>query len=77
MHFNRRCGYASYVVLTILAYLFSAPSALSQTLTIVQSATRSAGSSAAGYSGDFGTATTVSLNNPSYIVFDSNGNQTL
>ena len=28
-----------------------------------------------GYNGDFGAATTVNLSNPSYVVFDSNGNQ--
>ncbi len=78
MHSNRRCGFlSSTILLTILAFLLSAPSALSQALTMVQSTTRSAGSSAAGYNSDFGTATTASLNNPSYIVFDSNGNQFL
>ena len=42
---------------------------------MVQSSARSAGSSASGFNGDFGPATTVNLSNPSYMVFDSNGNQ--
>jgi len=41
----------------------------------VQSGTRYAGTITAGFNGDFGSATTVSLNTPSYIVFDSHGNQ--
>ncbi len=73
--FNRRCGVLSFIVLAILALLVCAPVALSQAVTMVQSSTRSAGSSAAGYNGDFEPVTTVSLNNPSYMVFDSNGNQ--
>ena len=73
--FNRRCGVLSFVVLAILASLVSAPAALAQAVTMVQSSERSAGSSAPGYNGDFGPATTVNLSNPSYMVFDSNGNQ--
>ena len=73
--FNRRCGVLSYVVLAILALLVCAPFALPQSVTMVQSSARSAGSSATGFNGDFGPATTVNLSNPSYIVFDSNGNQ--
>jgi hypothetical protein len=72
--FNRRCGVLSYVVLAILALLVCAPFALPQAVTMVQTSTRSAGSSAQGYNSDFGPATTVNLNNPSYIVFDSTGN---
>ena len=70
----RRCGTLSLFVLAILS-----PGrrsfAISQAVTMVQSSARSAGSSAAGFNGDFGAATTVNLSNPSYIVFDSNGNQ--
>ena len=73
--FNRRCGVSSSFVLAILAFLVSAPFALAQAVTMVQSSARSAGSSAFGYNGDFGPATTVNLSNPSYMVFDSNGNQ--
>src|SRR5580658_4467733 len=47
----------------------------SQALTLLQSGTRYAGTSTPGFNGDFGSATTVSLNSPSYIVFDSIGNQ--
>ncbi len=49
--------------------------AYSQALTPVQSGTRYAGTITPGFNGDFGSATTVSLNTPSYIVFDSHGNQ--
>jgi sugar lactone lactonase YvrE len=79
MFSNRRCGFASCLVLAILAFLVGAPFALPQAvtapITMVQSSARFAGSSAAGYNGDFGAATTVSFSNPSYLVFDSNGNQ--
>ena len=47
----------------------------SQALTPVQSGTRYAGTITPGFNGDFGSATTVSLDGPSYIVFDSHGNQ--
>jgi MBG domain-containing protein/Big-like domain-containing protein/centrosomal CEP192-like protein/NHL repeat-containing protein len=49
--------------------------AYSQALIPVQSGTRYAGTITPGFNGDFGSATTVSLNTPSYIVFDSHGNQ--
>src|SRR5271154_2938087 len=49
--------------------------AYSQALTLLQSGTRYAGTITPGFNGDFGSATTVSLNTPSYIVFDSHGNQ--
>jgi MBG domain (YGX type)/Bacterial Ig-like domain (group 3)/NHL repeat/Abnormal spindle-like microcephaly-assoc'd, ASPM-SPD-2-Hydin len=49
--------------------------ACSQALTPAQSGTRYAGTITPGFNGDFGSATTVSLNTPSYIVFDSHGNQ--
>jgi hypothetical protein len=51
--------------------------AYSQALTLLQSGTRYAGTITPGFNGDFGSATTVSLNTPSYIVFDSHGNQYL
>ena len=51
--------------------------AYSQALTLLQSGTRYAGTITPGFNGDFGSATTVSLNTPSYIVFDSQGNQYL
>src|SRR6202048_138461 len=75
MFSNRRCGLLSYIVLAILAFLAGAPFALPQALTMVQSGVRSAGSSSAGSNGHFDPPTTVSFNNPSYIVFGSNGNQ--
>ncbi|HWW98006.1 MAG TPA: MBG domain-containing protein [Edaphobacter sp.] len=49
--------------------------AYSQALTLLQSGTRYAGTITPGFNGDFGPATTVNLNTPSYIVFDSQGNQ--
>ena len=35
--FNRRCGFLSFVVLAILAFLVCAPVALAQAVTMVQS----------------------------------------
>ena len=75
---SRRCG----VLSTLHWYLFVALTLLSsfsfgQALTLVNSTTRYAGTGSAGFSGDYGAAATVTLNAPSYIVFDSNGNQYL
>src|SRR5882762_3895058 len=77
MFSDRRCGIASIIVLAILAFLVGAPIAFPQALTLVQSSARFAGNGSVGYNGDFGSATTVSLGSPSYIVFDSHGNQFL
>jgi sugar lactone lactonase YvrE len=44
-------------------------------LTLLQSGTRYAGTITPGFNGDFGSATTVSFNTPSYILFDTQGNQ--
>jgi MBG domain (YGX type)/Bacterial Ig-like domain (group 3)/NHL repeat len=66
------------VLFNLVSFVAStlAPSlAYSQALTPVQSGTRYAGTITPGFNGDFGSATTVSLNTPSYIVFDSHGNQ--
>ncbi len=71
--FNRRCG--AFTLLVTLALLANAPFAVSQALTMVPSTARSAGSSTSGFNGDFGSATTINLSNPSSIVFDSIGNQ--
>src|SRR5271170_4958377 len=68
------------VLLNLVSFAAStlAPTfAYAQVLTLVQSGTRYAGTITPGFNGDFGPATTVSLNTPSYIVFDSNGNQYL
>jgi hypothetical protein len=76
MRINRLSGLR--VLFNLVSFVAStlAPSfACSQALTLLQSGTRYAGTSTAGFNGDFGSATTVSLNTPSYIVFDSNGNQ--
>ncbi|CAN5684006.1 hypothetical protein BH10ACI4_BH10ACI4_38790 [soil metagenome] len=75
MFSDRRCGFASVIVLAILAFLVGAPFALPQALTLVQSSARYAGNGSAGFNGDFGSAATVSLSSPSYIAFDSYGNQ--
>ncbi len=77
MFSDRRCGFASIIVLAVLAFLVGGPIAFPQAITMVQSSARSAGNGATGFNGDFGSATTVSLSSPSYIVFDSNGNQYL
>ncbi|MGH9598179.1 MAG: hypothetical protein ACRD3K_15410, partial [Edaphobacter sp.] len=64
----------SFVASTLVPSLaFSQAPALS----LLQSGTRYVGTITPGFNGDFGSATTVSLNTPSYIVFDSHGNQYL
>ncbi len=76
MRVNRLSG--ARVLFNLVSFVAStlAPTfAYSQALTLLQSGTRYAGTITPGFNGDFGSATTVSLNVPSYIVFDSNGNQ--
>ncbi len=76
MHNGRLSGVK--VLLSLVSFAASTLSptlAYSQALSLLQSGTRYAGTTTPGYNGDFGSATTVSLNTPSYIVFDSNGNQ--
>jgi hypothetical protein len=76
MRVNRLSGVR--VLFNLVSFVAStlAPTfAYSQALTPVQSGTRYAGTITPGFNGDFGSATTVSLNTPSYIVFDSHGNQ--
>lgn len=78
MVFDRRCGASLVVsVFLILFFLLVPHLSLAQAVTVVHTGTRAAGTGSAGYSSDYGAATTVSLNAPSYIVFDSNGNQYL
>jgi sugar lactone lactonase YvrE len=73
---NRLSGVRVIVNLVSLVASTLAPTfAYSQALLPVQSGTRYAGTITPGFNGDFGSATTVSLNSPSYIVFDSHGNQ--
>ncbi len=64
-------------LVSFAASMFVPALANSQALTAVQSGTRYAGTITPGFNGDFGSATTVSLDAPSYIVFDSHGNQYL
>jgi sugar lactone lactonase YvrE len=76
MHFPRRAGVGPVITNVLLSALAVVPVlAHSQALTLVQSGNRYAGIGTPGFNNDFGPATTVSLNGPSYIVFDSNGNQ--
>src|SRR5712671_1745688 len=78
MRINRLAG--ARVLFNLVSFVAStlAPTfAYSQALTLLQSGTRYAGTITPGFNGDFGSATTVSLNTPSYIVFDSQGNQYL
>ena len=78
MRINRLSGVR--VLFNLVSFVAStlAPTlAYSQALTLLQSGTRYAGTITPGFNGDFGSATTVSLNTPSYIVFDSQGNQYL
>ena len=70
----RRCGVSNFVVLFALLTLL--PCFIqAQVLTQVQSGARSAGSGSTNFNADFGAAATVNLNSPSYLVFDSIGNQ--
>ena len=70
----RRCGVSNFVVLFALLTLL--PCFIqAQVLTQVQSGARSAGSGSTSFNADFGAAATVNLNSPSYLVFDSIGNQ--
>jgi len=76
MRVNRLSGVR--VLFNLVSFVAStlAPTfAYSQALIPVQSGTRYAGTITPAFNGDFGSATTVSLNTPSYIVFDSHGNQ--
>ena len=76
MRINRLCGVqALFHLVSLAAFILGPTFAYSQALTLLQSGTRYAGTITPGFNGDFGSATTVSLNAPSYIVFDSNGNQ--
>src|ERR1700744_4064378 len=77
MHFSRFSGVQILCALVLAAVAFLPSIASPQALTLVQSGTRYAGTITPGFNGNFGPATTVSLNPPSYIVFDSNGNQYL
>jgi sugar lactone lactonase YvrE len=66
---------ALFNLVSFVASTLAPTFAYSQALTLLQSGTRYAGTITPGFNGDFGSATTVSLNTPSYIVFDSQGNQ--
>jgi Bacterial Ig-like domain (group 3)/MBG domain (YGX type)/NHL repeat len=78
MVLSRRCGASLVIsVFLILFFLLVPHLSLAQAVTVVHTGTRAAGTGSAGYSSDYGAATTLSLNAPSYIVFDSNGNQYL
>ena len=75
---SRRCGVLAilhWYLFTLLAILPSI--SFGQTVSLVHNSNRYAGTGSAGFSGDYGAATTVTLNAPSYIAFDSNGNQYL
>jgi MBG domain (YGX type)/Bacterial Ig-like domain (group 3)/NHL repeat len=75
----RNCRLSSVKVLlnlfSFIASTITPTLAYSQALSLLQSGTRYAGTTTSGFNGDFGSATTLSLNAPSYIVFDANGNQ--
>ena len=63
---------------TILAFLLSfvfSSAAFGQALTLVQTNYRYAGTGSGGFTGDFGPATSLAVNKPSYIVLDSLGNE--
>ena len=69
----RRCGIFVTLVLALLAL---APlTSAAQAVSLVENTTRFAGTGNTSYNADSGSATTVNLSNPSYIVFDSTGNQ--
>jgi hypothetical protein len=73
---SRRSKIRAIFTSAVLATLAVAP-ALSnaQTLTLVQSAARSAGNNNPGFNTDFATAATSVDLTPAYIVFDTTGNQ--
>jgi hypothetical protein len=76
MRVNRLSGVrVLFNLVSFVASTLTPTFAYSQALTLLQSGTRYAGTITPGFNGDFGSATTVSLNTPSYIVFDSQGNQ--
>ena len=61
-------------IVFLLANLFPAFSS-GQAVSLITSSTRFAGTGTAGFTGDFGSDTTIGLNQPSYVVLDSLGNQ--
>ena len=76
MRISRLSGVKVLISLvSLVASTITPTRAYSQALSLLQSVTRYAGTTTPGFNGDFGSATTVSLNSPSYIVFDLNGNQ--
>ena len=58
-----------------MVFAFRAVSVSAQVLSLAQSSARYAGIGSGGFNVDSGPATTVSLNAPTYVVFDSIGNQ--
>src|ERR1700756_5425604 len=78
MRVNRVTGVrVLFNLLSFLVFTLAPTVAYSQALTLLQSGTHYAGTITPGFNGDFGSATTVNLNTPSYIVFDSKGSQYL
>ena len=59
---------------SLLSFAFSS-AAFGQALTLVQTSYRYAGTGSGGFTGDFGPATSLAVNKPSYIVLDSLGNE--
>ncbi|MHB1701100.1 MAG: Ig-like domain repeat protein [Acidobacteriaceae bacterium] len=70
--FVARCSAACFFAIAAMPG-FAMPTA--PAVVQVPSVTRIAGTAAPGYNTDFGTATSVNLNAPTYSVFDSFGNQ--
>ncbi len=73
--FVARCVVASVLLFAATAMSASPMPAPSPAVIQVPSVTRIAGTATSGFNTDFGTATSVNLNAPSYSVFDSFGNQ--
>ena len=65
---------ARCVVVLALLHV-AAPALWAQAVTLVPGATRVAGVGSPGFNNDFGTATNVELNGPTYSIFDTSGNQ--
>jgi hypothetical protein len=77
MHARRLSTFKTFGILLGSVLCVSASALHAQAVTIVQTASRFAGTGIAGFGGDFGSSTSLSLNMPSYVVLDTAGNEYL
>lgn len=76
MRHLRHCGYEVFALLTAIALLLF-PTVLLSQVSSPFFISRSAGTGASPFNGDQGLATTINLNTPSFVFFDTAGNQYL